>query len=139
MENIATIIYIIIVFCSFLITAVPAVIAFVKAAKAKKQAKEHAENATTEAERAKAEAAYSAAELEMEQAAKSFIAEAEITYKSFDDLLKAKGQSAGAIKKETVLAKLRNYAIEKGITIDSEKWSERIDELVAFTKKVNSK
>lgn len=139
MQNIATIIYIIIVSCSFLISAIPAVIAWVKAAKAKKQAKAHAENATTEAEQAKAEAEYAAAVLDMEQAAKSFIAEAELTYKSFDELLKAKGQSAGALKKETVLAKLRTYAIEKGITIDAEQWSAKIDELVKFTKQVNAK
>lgn len=139
MENIATIIYIVVIVCSFLLSAVPAVIAWFKAAKAKKQAKAHAETATTEADRAKAEAAVAAAELEMEQAAKTFIAEAELTYKSFDELLKARGQSAGALKKETVLAKLRTYAIEKGITIDVDKWSEKIDEIVKFTKQVNAK
>ena len=139
MENVATIIYIIIVSCSFLITAIPAVVAWIKAAKAKKQAKAHAENANTEADKAKAEATIAAAELEMEQAAKIFIAEAEMTYKSVDDLLKTRGQSAGAIKKETVLAKLSAYAREKGVTIDADKWSAKIDELVKFTKQVNSK
>lgn len=139
MQNIATIIYIVIVVCSFLITAIPAVIAWIKAAKAKKQAKADAENATTEAEIAKANAAYAEAELQLEQAAKTFIAEAEITYKSLDDILKPRGQSAGAVKKETVLSKLRAFAIENGFTIDVDVWSAKIDEIVKFTKKVNSK
>ena len=119
--------------------AVTAVISFIYSFKARKNAKEAAALAQTEAEKAKAEADLKAAELAMEQAAKSFISDAEILYKSVDEMLKVKGQSAGTLKKETVLAKLRTYAIEKGYTIDVSIWSKKIDELVKFTKEVNAK
>lgn len=121
------------------LAAISAVITFIVAWKAKSKAKNAAATATTEAEKAKAEAELNAAELAMEQAAKSFITEAETVYKSVDDFLKARGQSAGSLKKETVLAKLRTYAIENGITLDVNAWSDKIDELVKFTKSVNSK
>lgn len=105
--------------------AIASIISFIVAAKARK-------NAKTEEEKAKAE-------LAMEEAAKSFISDAEIMYKSVDEILKAKGESAGSLKKETVLAKLRTYAIEKGYTLDVSAWSDKIDELVKFTKAVNAK
>lgn len=105
--------------------AVAAVVSWIVAFKAKKKAK---------TEQAKAEA-----ELAMEQAAKVFITEAETLYGAFDAILKAKGESAGSLKKETVLAKLRTYAIEKGLTLDVDLWSMKIDEIVKFTKEVNAK
>lgn len=108
-----------------LLGAVSAVVAFVAAWKAKRKAK-------TAEEKAKAE-------LEMEEAAKTFIADAETLYKAYDTMAKQNGGSAGALKKETVLAKLRTYAIEKGITLDVAFWTDKIDELVAFTKSVNAK
>lgn len=126
-------------FIPLILGAITAVVTFILSFKARKKAKEAAELAETEAEKAKAEAEIKAAELAMEQAAKSFISDAEITYKSVDDILKARGQSAGSLKKETVLAKLRTYAIEKGYTIDINVWSDKIDELVKFTKEVNAK
>lgn len=119
--------------------AISAVVAFVTAWKAKKKAKAAAEAAKTEEEKAKAAQELAEAELALEQAAKSFISEAEVMYKSVDEILKAKGQSAGALKKETVLAKLRTYAIENGISLDVNAWTDKIDELVKFTKEVNAK
>lgn len=126
-------------FIPLLLGAVSAVIAFISAGKARKKAKAAEEAAKTEAEKAKAEAERAAAELEMEQAAKAFIAQADSMYSAVDAFLKQKGDSAGALKKETVLAKLRTYAIEKGISIDVGAWADKIDDLVKFTKEVNAK
>ena len=111
-----------------LVGALAALFGLLKAAKAKREAKNSAN-----------ETAIANAELQMEQAAKRFISEAENTYSAFDNLLKQQGKSAGALKKETVIAKLRTYAIENGITINVEAWSNKIDELVKFTKEVNVK
>jgi uncharacterized membrane protein YqiK len=122
-----------------ILAAISASYAFITAWKTKVKAKKAEAEAKTEAERAQAEAERAAAELDMEQAAKTFIAEAETLYKAYDDILKQRGQSAGALKKETVLAKLRTYAIEKGVSLDANEWSERVDKLVKFTKAVNSK
>jgi flagellar biosynthesis component FlhA len=126
-------------FIPLVLGAILAVVSFISAWKAKKKAKEAEAQAKTEEEKAKAEADRAAAELAMEQAAKEFISQAETMYNSVDAILKAKGESAGALKKETVLAKLRTYAIENGITIDVVAWSDKIDELVKFTKSVNAK
>ena len=109
----------------YAIAAASAVLGVVSAWKAKRKAKTAEEKA--------------AAELEMEQAAKSFIEEAETLYSAYDAMAKQRGESAGALKKETVLAKLRTYAIEKGLTLDVAFWSDKIDELVKFTKSVNAK
>ena len=119
--------------------ALTAVATFILSWKARKKANQAVALAKTEAEKAQAEADLKAAELAMEQAAKTFISDAEIMYKTVDELLKARGQSAGSLKKETVLAKLRTYAIEKGYSLDVAVWSDKIDELVKFTKEVNAK
>lgn len=126
-------------FIPIVLAAISAVYAFVTAWKSKVKAKKAAAEAKTEAEKAQAEAEHAAAELEMEQAAKLFIAEAETLYKAYDEILKQRGQSAGAMKKETVLAKLRTFAIEKGVSLDVTEWSAKIDDLVKFTKSVNHK
>lgn len=126
-------------FIPLLFGAITATVTFILAFKARRKAKETAALAQTEAEKAQAEAEIKTAELAMEQAAKSFIADAEITYKTVDEMLKARNESAGSLKKETVLAKLRTYAIEKGYTLDVAVWSDKIDELVKFTKIVNAK
>lgn len=121
------------------VAAIGSIIAAIASWNAKRKAKKEAEVAKTEAEKAKAEADIAAANLELEQAAKEFIAQAEKMYSSVDAILKAKGESAGALKKETVLAKLRTYAIEKGFNLDVVEWTDKIDELVKFTKSVNAK
>lgn len=122
-----------------ILAAISAGASYVVAFKAKRKAKAEAAAAATEAAKAQAEAEQAAAELAMEKAAKEFIIEAETLYKAYDDILKARGASAGPMKKETVLAKLRTYAIEQGIAIDVEAWSAKIDTLVKFTKSVNVK
>ena len=128
----------ILMFIPLVCGAITAIVTFVLSWKARRKAKAEAAAAKTEAEKAQAEAAIKEAELAMEQAAKTFISDAEITYKTVDELLKARGQSAGSLKKETVLAKLRTYAIENGIALDVETWSKKIDDLVKFTKEVNA-
>lgn len=129
----------IISFIPLVLAAISALYAFFTAWRSKAKAKDAAAAAQTEAEQAKAAAELAAAELAMEQAAKAFIVEAESLYKGYDDILKARNSSAGAMKKETVLSKLRTYAIEKGYTLDVEEWSKKIDSLVKFTKSVNAK
>lgn len=130
---------IILSFIPLILAVLSAGYAFITAFKSKAKAKEAAANAKTEAEKAQAEADRATADLELEQAAKNFIAEAETLYKAYDEILKARGGSAGAMKKETVLSKLRTYAIENGISLDVNEWSEKIDKLVKFTKMVNTK
>lgn len=119
--------------------AVTSIVTVILSLKAKAKAKKAAELAQTEAEKAQAEADLKAADLALEHAAKQFISDAEVMYKTVDELLKARGQSAGALKKETVIAKLQTYAIEQGYTLDVAVWSDKIDELVKFTKAVNAK
>lgn len=106
-------------------TAIPFVVALVKAVKARKAAK-------TEAEKEKANA-------DLRDLAKTLIAKAETEYKEYNAFLKARGQSAGATKKNSVMTDLKAYAIEKGYAFDAETWSATIDSLVEFTRTVNAK
>lgn len=71
--------------------------------------------------------------------AKRFIAEAEVAYEGFDKMLKAQGSSAGAMKKSNVFNELQAFALQNGYEFNADEWSERIDELVAYTKSVNAK
>lgn len=108
------------------VTIIPSIITIIKKAKEAKEAK-------TEAER---QAIYN----EMYTEANKLIAAAEETYKQVDSLLKQQsGTGAGAVKKDSVMSKLQSYCTEKGLTFDSEYWSEKIDEIVAMTKTVNAK
>ena len=70
--------------------------------------------------------------------AKNFISAAEVAFDGFDKMMKAQGGSAGAMKKDTVFTKLQAYALQNGYDFDATEWSEKIDELVAFTKSVNA-
>lgn len=119
------ILYIVYLCLAFLVGAIPAVISFVRAAKAKHKA-------TTAEEK---DAQYK----EMLDQANKLIESAEVFYDAFDKVLKTQNESAGPYKKESVMTKLQAYALKAGITFDSNYWSEKIDEIVALTKKVNSK
>lgn len=88
--------------------------------------------ASTEAQREKANA-------DLVATAKQFIASAEITFDGFDRMMKSQNSSAGAMKKDTVFSKLQAYALQNGYEFDTTEWSEKIDELVKFTKDVNHK
>lgn len=111
---------------TFIVGAVTSIIGFVKAAKNKKKA------TTAEEE--------NVANQMMLDEANQLIEEAETFFKSLDTVLKkTEGTTAGEYKKENVMTKLQAFAATKGITFDAEYWSTKIDEIVAMTKKVNSK
>ena len=121
-----TIVKALIVIASTLITTgIPAIVAFKKAWKARKVAE-------TEAAKEKANA-------DLLSTAKDFIAAAEVAFDGFDRMLKAQGQSAGAMKKDNVFSKLQAYALQNGYEFNADEWCEKIDELVKFTKAVNAK
>lgn len=88
---------------------------------------------------AQTEAAKEKANADLLATAKNFIAAAEVAFAGFDKTMKAQGSSAGAMKKDTVFNKLQAYALQNGYAFDVDEWSAKIDELVAFTKSVNSK
>lgn len=112
---------------SFIITtAIPFCIKLASTIKAKKSAMSEAEK----------ERAHN----DMISVVNGFIADAEVAFKGFDALMRSQqNTTAGAMKKDTVLTKLQAYALSQGYVFDSEYWSQKIDEIVAFTKKVNSK
>ena len=94
---------------------------------------------------AKTEAEKEAALNDMKQAAQGFIKEAEEKYEEYTKMLVAGGSvvnknaKTGVFKKDSVMAKLLQYAQEKGYTFDSTYWSGIVDELVDLTKSVNTK
>ena len=94
---------------------------------------------------AKTVAEQEAAINDMKTAAQGFIADAEKLYEDYTKQLIGTGTpvttsiKSGALKKDSVMAKLSQYALEKGYVFDSEYWSKAIDELVALTKNVNVK
>jgi hypothetical protein len=106
-------------------TLIPFIVKVNKSVKAFKDAK-------TDVEREKANA-------ELLDMAKHFVNTAEVAFEGFDKLMKAQNGSAGAMKKDTVLSKLQVYALQNGYEFDAVYWSEKIDELVKFTKDVNGK
>lgn len=106
-------------------TIIPAGIALITAIKARVKAQ-------TEAEKEKASA-------DLLSTAQGFIQVAEDSFEGFNKMLKAQGNSAGPMKKENVLTKLQAYALQKGYEFDTEFWSAKIDEIVAFTREVNAK
>jgi hypothetical protein len=119
------IVKIILAIISIVLTLVstPTFIAFKKAVKARK-------NAETEAAKEKANA-------DLLETAKGFIAAAEVAFDGFDKMMKSQGSSAGAMKKDNVFSKLQAYALQNGYEFNADEWSDKIDELVKFTKNVN--
>lgn len=125
--EIKTILTIVSTIASFLfVTLIPSIIALVKKWK-------EAKNAKTEAEK---EAVYNDLLCQMNK----LIANAEEAYKQLDSVVKKTGgQGSGAAKKDNVITKLQNYCLQKGIEFDEAYWSQKIDDTVAMTKKVNAK
>lgn len=82
---------------------------------------------------------------DMTSAAQGFIADAEKLYEDYTKQLIGTGApvttsiKSGALKKDSVMAKLSQYALEKGYVFDSEYWSGVIDKFVELTKNVNAK
>ena len=67
------------------------------------------------------------------------VQEAETAYKQVDQILKSQGGSgSGSVKKDSVMTKLQAHCIKKGIEFDSNYWSNKIDEIVTMTRKVNA-
>lgn len=112
---------------SFIITtAIPFCIKLASTLKAKK-------NATTEAQK-------QAAHNDMLATVNGFIADAEAAFKGIDAIMRTQqNTTAGAMKKKNVMTDLQAYALAHGYEFDAEYWSNKIDEIVAFTKKVNAK
>lgn len=108
----------------FLVAAIPSVIGIIKAIKDRKNAANLA--------------AKEAANNDLLNQLNAFIQEAEEAYANVNAVLKARGESAGSAKKESVLSKLREYALDHGYDFDSVAWGEKIDEVVALTRKVNA-
>lgn len=107
------------------LVSTPTFVALTKAIKARRKAE-------TEAAKEKANA-------DLLATAKSFISAAEVAFEGFDRMMKAQGQSAGAMKKDNVFSKLQAYALQNGYEFNADEWSKKIDELVKFTKSVNAK
>lgn len=125
MAHVETIVKIAYLIGVFFIGVIPTMIALLKSLKSKRVAK-------TEAEK-------EAAKTNMRDQLTILIESAEKLYKGVDVALKSQGQSAGPMKKDSVISKLQTYAINAGYTFDVEYWSEKIDELVEFTRNVNAK
>lgn len=106
-------------------TAIPYTVKLVSASKAKKAA-------TSAAEKEKAHN-------DMIEAANGFILAAETAFKGFDSIMRQQNTTAGEMKKDNVITKLQAYALSHGYVFDAEYWSQKVDEIVAFTKKVNAK
>lgn len=121
-----------------LATGIPLVISLVYNIKKKIKANKEILLATTDAAKAQAEADSAQATLDMKAYAEELVKTAESTFKSVNDILKARGESAGSLKKEVVMSKLQSYAAEKGYDFDSEEWSKSIDDIVTLTREVNN-
>lgn len=125
MMKIELIIHLVVAIIGALASGLPIAVKLSNAIKAKR-------TATTEAEKEKA---YN----EMLAQANELIVIAENSYKAFDKVMKAQNSSAGAMKKKSVMTDLQAFALSKGIKFDAAFWSEKIDEIVTFTKTVNAK
>ena len=124
--DIKDILTIVITVASFLLTClIPTVIVMINRIKALRKAK-------TEAEREKIIN-------EIIDEAQGFVVDAENLYKDIDALVKGQGKTCGAVKKDSVMTKIQDACIVKGIAFDKEFWSKKVDDLVALTRKVNAK
>lgn len=110
---------------ALLCTLIPTIVLFIKKCKA-------AKNAKTQAEK---EAVYN----EMLQLVNKFVQDAEDTWRDVNDTLKSQGKDGcGKQKKSSVMDKLQIYCLQKGLTFDSDYWSQKVDDLVTLTRQVNA-
>ena len=137
MEKIELILKIVYVVAAFLATAIPLSIVLIKTIKSKIKISKQLVDTADEAEKAKLDAANSAATTEMLAVCDELIAKAEELYAGVSDVLKREGKSAGIVKKDSVMAKLQAYALEHGYNFDAAYWDKKVDDKVALTKKVN--
>ncbi|MCH5315485.1 MAG: hypothetical protein J1E81_06195 [Eubacterium sp.] len=106
-------------------TLIPTIIVMVNRIKAVKAAR-------TEAER-------QAAIDDIKTLAQDFIAEAESLYKDIDAIVKKEGKTCGAVKKDSVMTKIQDACLGKGIVFDKEYWGAYVDKQVTLTRQVNAK
>lgn len=133
------IVKIIIPVVTFLAGLASSIIAAVKKAKEAKAAKKEAEEAKTEAERLAAQEEYQAKLHELRDIARNAIAEAEKTFKTVNDAMKAQtGNGCGTVKKKVVLSDMQNACNSLGIAFDRDYWDSEIEAMVNMTKNVNS-
>ena len=77
-------------------------------------------------------------EIDLTNELEKLVVEAEECYKQLNIIMKTqRSGTAGEVKKKSVLTELENYAFKKEYKFDSDKWSKKVDEVVAMTKKVN--
>lgn len=138
MQDIEMRLKIIYVITSAVFAAIPLVIALIANIKSKIKIRKQLKNCTDEVEKAKLEAANSAATTDMLNVCNELIMKAEILYSDVSSLLKKEGKSAGSVKKDSVMSKLQAYAIERNYEFDAEYWDKKVDEIVDMTKKVNA-
>lgn len=116
----------VITIATFLFTVlIPTIIMLWKVRKAYKTAKTQAEK----------EAAIN----DLKALALNFVVEAESLYKDIDAIVKQSGKTCGAVKKDSVMTKIQDACLTKGVAFDKEFWSKEVDDLVAATRKVNAK
>lgn len=88
---------------------------------------------------AKTEAERQTAIADIKSLAQNFIVEAESLYKDIDAIVKREGKTCGAVKKDSVMTKIQDACLTKGIAFDKEYWSKEVDDLVTITRQVNAK
>lgn len=127
-EQLKLILTIVSTVASFLfVTLIPSVILLIKKWKEYKNAKTGAEK----------EAILN----EISTACVDFIKNAEEAFKPLDQAMKKENPNngCGAVKKRDVLTQVQALCMQKGLEYDSKYWSDKVDELVEMTKKVNTK
>lgn len=96
-------------------------------------------NAIKKRRDAKTEAEKEAAKIDMLSQVNILITNAESTYKAVNDILKQQGNSAGSVKKDSVITKLQAYALQHSYDFDIDYWNQKIDEIVNLTRSVNAR
>lgn len=126
MEQLEKIITIVSTLAGFLLTClIPTVIVMINRIKAVRKAK-------TEAERQEVLN-------DLKALAQGFVVDAESLYKDIDAIVKQNGKSCGAVKKDSVMTKIQDACLTKGVAFDKEYWSKVVDDLVTVTRQVNAK
>lgn len=136
-KDILTIVSILLGFVTSIL--IPAVTIMINRIKAVKRANEKTVAAKTEEEKQRAEAEKQSAINDLKNLALGFVAEAEALYKDVDAIVKGQGKTCGALKKDSVMTKIQDACITKGVGFDKEYWSKEVDNFVAITRKVNAK
>lgn len=121
-----------------LVSGIPLLLSLIATIKRFHNAKKDALDATDEAGKLQADAEAAEAKLDLINYAKQLITTAESTFDTVNKIMKQRGESAGPIKKEVVMAKLQSYATENGYDFDEAEWSNEVDNIVKLTKEVNS-